>query len=156
MIQAFNFAKLTAMCATQEWGWGGGTRVNFSGYVLLTTQNPFCFLVYSVANFTDPISYTFSQTVTNFQSRTFSFFNPYLPEFSYPPKIPMLNTWRWFWFLSFEWNSVKIQRKATEQQIHSILLMTKFTYLRGFYAWIWNSGEWFSKKEKKSILDTIF
>lgn len=71
MIQAFNFAKLTAMCATQEWGWGGGTRVNFSGYVPLTTQNPFFFLVYSVANFTDPISYTFSQTVTNFQSRTF-------------------------------------------------------------------------------------
>lgn len=72
MIQAFNFAKLTAMCATQEWGWGGrGTRVNFSGYVPLTTQNPFCILVYSVANFTDPILYTFSQTVTNFQSRTF-------------------------------------------------------------------------------------
>ena len=42
---------LPCVCILLPGGGGGGTLVNFAGYVPLASQSPYPFIVYSVANY---------------------------------------------------------------------------------------------------------
>ena len=83
---------------------GGELRSGFAGYVPLASQNPHPIIVYSVANYRPHLSHFWANVIvisrtefntsrvlniktaagTIFQPRIFLFFNPCLPEFSYP------------------------------------------------------------------------